>query len=351
MSDIFAAAEVGDASAIERFLAADPEAVNRAGGGPDKKWTPIMCLACSPERNERPAEFARAIKVLLDHGAEPNDEETPYHVPETYQNDVMKVLVASGKLNANSLVTLITRKHDWHDLEGIRYLLDHGADPNRISNWGRTALHQAIERDNRIAIFELLLDRGADPGVVSKRSMNAVSMAARYGRADVLDLFAARGFDVALSGFDDYLARFAHGETFELDPFLVNDIESRDPAILVEFAGAGNVEGVRRMLEAGFRMDVTSSSCGARMDTPLHSALWRGRHDVVKLLIERGAPLEKPNGHGATPLAWAVRAAVHSEWFPNRSTSEDVVALIAAGADKSAVAVPTGWAELDSLFA
>lgn len=349
MSDVFAAAESGDADAIARFIAADPESATRAGGR-EPNWTPLMYLACSPARNERPVDFVRAAKVLLDHGADPNDEETPYHVPETYENDLLKLLVDSGKCNANSLVTMLARKHDWHDYEGIKWLLEHGADPNRISNWGRTALHQAIERNNRLRVFELLLDHGARPDVVSKRNFTGVTMAARYGRADVLDLFAARGFDVTMSGFDEILGKLAHGEKLELDPFIVNDIEARDPSILAEFAGAGNVAGVTRMIEAGFLMNGTTSACGARSDTPLHSAIWRGRHEVVKLLVERGAPLEQRNGHGMTPLAWAAMAALRSEWFPNRSTTEDVATLLAAGADKSVVLLPTGWPELDALF-
>ena len=65
--------------------------------------------------------------------------------------------------NQDSLSTLLLRKHDWHDYNGIKYLLEHGADPNRITHWCRTAMQQAALRDNSFEIFALLLDHGADP--------------------------------------------------------------------------------------------------------------------------------------------------------------------------------------------
>src|SRR6478672_13889020 len=56
------------------------------------------------------ASHPGVTRLLLDRGADPNDEETPYHVPETYDNSVMKVLLESGELNALSLTCLLLRK-------------------------------------------------------------------------------------------------------------------------------------------------------------------------------------------------------------------------------------------------
>ena len=46
------------------------------------------------------ARHPELTRLLLERGADPNDGETPYHVPETYDNATMKVLVESGKLTA-----------------------------------------------------------------------------------------------------------------------------------------------------------------------------------------------------------------------------------------------------------
>jgi ankyrin repeat protein len=61
-------------------------------------------------------------------------------------------------------------------------------------------------------------------------------------------------------------------------------------------------------------------------------AVWHERQPTVKLLIERGAPLEATNGSSETPLALAVRALVEqSEWTPHESI-DIVAALLNAGA-------------------
>ena len=72
-----------------------------AGADPNTGWT--------EERHQPRPEWESAIYgaagvahhpeltgLLLARGADPNDEETPYHVPETYDNAALEVLLASG---------------------------------------------------------------------------------------------------------------------------------------------------------------------------------------------------------------------------------------------------------------
>jgi ankyrin repeat protein len=56
----------------------------------------------------------------------------------------------SGKLNNESLATILLRKTDWHDYEGIQWLLEQGVDPNLMTHWGKTALHNAALSDNAL---------------------------------------------------------------------------------------------------------------------------------------------------------------------------------------------------------
>ena len=69
------------------------------------------------------AQHPGVTRLLLERGADPNDEETPYHVAETRNNAVLRVLLESNRLNPDSMTTLLLRKADWHDLEGMRLLL------------------------------------------------------------------------------------------------------------------------------------------------------------------------------------------------------------------------------------
>src|SRR5206468_178100 len=70
------------------------------------------------------AHHADLTRLLLERGAEANDGEVVYHTPEGYDNAALKVLVESGKLNDDSLATMLLRKADWHDYNGIKFLLE-----------------------------------------------------------------------------------------------------------------------------------------------------------------------------------------------------------------------------------
>ncbi len=87
----------------------------------------------------------------------------------------------------------------------------------------------------------------------------------------------------------------------------------------------------------------------AKDSTALHVAAWKARPKVVKLLIERGAPINAQDAKGRTPLALAVKACVDSYWM-NRRSPESVEALLRAGASASNVEFPSGYAEVDELL-
>jgi hypothetical protein len=398
-SNIHVAAILADDAGLRRFLALDPGAAS-ARGGP-YGWDPLthLCfsryLRLAPARSEGflraaaalldagasantgfysgnhdPPEFESAIygaagiahhpeltRLLLARGADPNDGETPYHAPETLDDQTLRVLVDSGKVNADSLTTMLHRKLDWKHYEGVAWLLDHGADPNRISSWGRRALAHALGRTSPLRYFQKLLDHRADPTLPSADGTLPAALAVRTGRADVLDLFAQHGFRVALTGDNAFLAACARGDaatarTFTAgEPGLVARLQASDGALVADFAGAGNTDGVRLLLDLGFDLDSRTSQGGANADPALHVAVWRGRLETVKLLVARGAPLEATNAGGATPLSLAVRALVEqSDWTPHASP-EIVAILLDAGARVETVhPFPSGSPMADALL-
>ena len=401
-SGIYAAAVLGDDSAIKRLLATNPLLAVTKGG--PYNWEPLTYLAFSRylkldrgrsdgfmraatalldagadpnggwfegEHQPKPtwesvlygvagiAHHAPLTRLLLERGADPNDDETPYHTPESYDNDALKVLVESGKLTDDNLVTMLIRKHDWHDLDGVAYLLDHGADPNHQRHWGFTALHHAIARDNRIEIITLLMDRGADPQR-AQEGRTAVAMAARRGRGDILRLFQDRGTSMALDGVDRLIAACALDDGTAIDaireaaPHLVTELRGMDGMVLAEFAGNGNAAGVRRLLDLGVEAGAVFEHGDGYWDvapnsTALHVAAWRMRPAVVELLIAHGAPVDARDRWNRTPLALAVRACVDSYWSERR-TPESVAALLAAGASVDGIAYPSGYDEVDELL-
>jgi ankyrin repeat protein len=254
---------------------------------------------------------------------------------------------------------MLVRKHDWHDHDGVQWLLEHGADPNRASRWGQTAFHQALRRDNALPIIELLLDHGADPRVEWKGE-SAVALAARAGRGDVLDLLARRGFATDLAGVLGLIAACATNDAAlvrrvaEREPGLVAELRAEGGERLAEFAGVGNTEGVRLLLDLGVPVDARFEEGDGYFDvakdsTALHVAAWRAWPATLKLLLERGAAVAATDARARTALALAVRACVDSYWTERRSP-ESVAALLAAGASVSGVAFPSGYTEVDELL-
>lgn len=402
-SDLYTAAIVGDDAAVRRHLAQDPTSAS-AKGGP-RGWDALTYLAFSKylHDSDRSDGFVRAAQALLDagvsantgyadanhqptpqwesvlygaagvshhpgltrllleRGADPNDEEVPYHAPETYDNRALTILVESGKLTADSLTTMLLRKADWHDLAGIKFLLDHGADPNRMTRWHHTALHQAVRRDNAVKHIETLLDYGGDP--LLKNAMDgrsATSMAARRGRGDVLELFRRRGIPIEFVGVERLIAACAVADAeavrsiAEAEPQLVRDLIAEGGRLLARFAGTGNTQGVGHLLDLGIDAGALYEEGDpyfgiAKNSTALHVAAWLAWHDTVKLLIKRGAPVAARDDMGRTALGLAVKACVDSYWTHRRS-SESVEALLQAGASATEANVPSGYEEVDALL-
>ena len=393
---IYTAAILGDEAGVRRFLGADAAGATSKGG--PRGWDALTYLCFSkylrlePARSEGFVRAAEALlnaganpntgfydaehqpdpafesvlygaagvahhagvtRVLMERGADPNDGEVPYHSPEGYDDRALQVLVESGKVTAESLVTMLCRKHDWHDYDGIRWLLEHGADPKRVTRWRRTAFHQALLRDNSLEIIELLLDHGENPALAAG-GVSAIGLAARRGRGDVLDLFERRGIAINLEGVERLAAACAGHAKTGAEPQALAELKARGGQFLAEFAGNGNTEGVRFLLDLGIDAGALFEEGDpywdvARNSTGLHVAAWRARHDTVKFLITRGAPVNALDAKGRTALALAVRACVDSYWSARRSP-ESVAALLAAGASVSGISLPSGYAEVDALL-
>ncbi len=83
------------------------------------------------------------------------------------------------------------------DLNTVRSLLDHGADPNGKTSefMARTPALSYAAAKGRTDIVQLLLDRGAAPDLSNDWAETALGRAARAGRASVAKLLLSRGAD------------------------------------------------------------------------------------------------------------------------------------------------------------
>ncbi len=405
-STIYTAAILADETVVRGFLSRDPKSATATGGPYGWDALSYLCfsryLSLDHQRSEAFVATARALldagasantgwhemidhpdprpvwesaiygaagiarhsgltRLLLERGADPNDEETPYHVAETYDNTVMNILLESGKLNALSLTCLLLRKTDWHDEQGLRLLLESGADPNAMTKWGDNALHHAVQRDNALQMIELLLDHAADPALKNTRDgRSATAMATHRGRGDVLALFDQRGVALDLHGLDRLIAACAMGDRGTIaslvaqEAHLASQLVAHGGTLLARFAGNDNVAGLRCLLDLGVSASALYREGDPYFDiandsTALHVAAWRAWPEAVKELINRGAPVNALDGKGRTALFLAVKACVDCYWTARRSPAS-VEALLRAGATTSGIAIPCGYKEVDDLL-
>jgi hypothetical protein len=361
------AAVLGDDAEVERLLAADPGRATAAGG--PYGWDALTYLCFSRYLRLRPsAGFVRAARALLDAGADPNTGffeaahepepvfesalygaagvahhaeltrlllacgadpnlggEVAYHAPEGFDSEAMQAVVQSGRLSDAGLTTMLHRKLDWTDLRGVRWLLEHGVDPNALSAWGDRALHHSLARDNGLPLLEALLDFGADPTLPApaRADRSAVALAARCGRADALELFRSRGFATELDGDDAFFAALSRADRAEALAFLATEpriaqrLEASQPGIVGTLAGAGNAAALELALDLGFPMSGDA----------LAVAVWRERTEAVRLLLARGAVAS------ASEISLAERALIEmSEWTPHHS--RDILDALQASANE-----------------
>jgi ankyrin repeat protein len=408
-ANIYTAAVLADETTVRAFLDRDSSLATTPGG--PLNWDPLTYLCFSrylrldPSRSgdfvrtarallvagasantgwmetldeDPPREFLESVlyaaaglakhpgltRLLLEYGADPNDEETCYHAPETYDNTVVKILLSSGRCNERSLAWLAVRKADWHDEKGLLLALEGGANPNFMTQWSHTPFQHSIRRDNGLVMIEMFLHHGADPYSRNADGRNAFQMAAYHGRGDILRSLETRSFAANYEGPTPArdalvaacaLADLARARTLiAADPDLPPQLLPIAGSLLARFSGAGNLEGVRTLLDLGVPVDALWPEGdpyfdNTRNSTALHVAAWRANHDVVKELIARGANVNATDARDRTPLQLAVKACIDSHW-QRRRQPDSVAALLQAGATKRGIKLPTGYDAIDALL-
>jgi ankyrin repeat protein len=245
----------------------------------------------------------RTTALLVDHGADPN---------------------AGGALARAAAFSGRT----------VRLLLEHGGNVNAKDRSGATALHAAAAA-GREDIIRLLIASGADIRLVDDRGVCPLQAAAAENHREAARLLASLGLPwtidaAAALGENRRLAELlANPRTkapFAIDPLRAavehghveaarlllehgrpRGPEPPDPPDLLRRAiSAGDVRMVRVLLDHGADADAASGDASS-YSRPLIQAAGDGRRSIVRLLLERGADINREGEDHTTALTEAIK--------------------------------------------
>ncbi|MHC4540586.1 MAG: ankyrin repeat domain-containing protein [Planctomycetota bacterium] len=206
------------------------------------------------------------------------------------------------------------------DLEEAQSLIEKGADINAPDENGLAALHHAAMRGHGDMVA-LITDRGANVNVTNQDGWTPLRYAIFHGKKDVVEVLIARGADVDIKEKKDKIPLFLAMERDRQDIalLLVNvgaDIHAtadRGETLLHRAALLGHCEVAKALLDRGFDVNLLRGYGW----TPLHRAVrgyvLKDSHvDMVKLLVARGAAIDKKDVRGCTPLNIATESIMIS---------------------------------------
>jgi ankyrin repeat protein len=251
-------------------------------------------------------------KLLLDAGADPNDGESLYHSLEN--RECTRLLLTAGARIAGS--NALYRVLDLDDVEALRLLLSHGADPNEpatsapTSDWGSPLLWAIRRRRSRTHVA-VLLDAGATRSARTPDGTDAHTWAQRFGLPDVAELLSdvadtrheseEEQFIAACTVGDEVRARRIQSTRPDL-PIALSELQLR---LLPELAAQGCAAVVKLMVKLGWPIATLGGDWSA---SALNHAVFRGDAELVRFLLEQGANWMEQHGHGDNAcgtLSWA----------------------------------------------
>ena len=358
--DPYLACTIGDEETVKRAAADDPAWVNRPGG--PLKLPPLVAVTHSsllqiPEFQARLHRCARLLlqagadpdqhigsrwppesldapddsnplsalygaagcnhdlaltRLLLEAGANPNDNESLYHSLEGSVTTGLLLEHGARITGTNAMSKVL----DDENVAALELLLRHGGDPNEparnapLTDCG-SPLMWAIRRRRSRTCIAILLDAGADPRITTPNGLSAYRYALQFGLTEVAELLRQRTGDETLADDERFVAACSSGNEDEARqiqagrPDLPGSLSPQQLRLLPELAAAGGDDAVRLMVKLGWPITVRGGDWDA---SALNHAVFRGDAALTRFLLEHGADWTEQHGFGdnvSGTLSWA----------------------------------------------
>src|SRR6266542_2568584 len=290
----------GDIATLERLLREESELI-RARSTREHRATLLHYVSANGVegyRQKSPKNAAEIAKVLLQAGAEVDAEADVY---------------GGGATTLGLVATSVHPERTGVQTALMQMLLDHGAviDHPRGADYDPRAVNGCIAND-RPQAAEFLAARGAHLDLEG---------AAGVGRLDVVKSF-----------FTDDGSPKPNVTKAEMQSGFIWACEY------------GRKDVVEFLLEKGVDLRAGENTG----ETALHLAAHRGQLEMIKLLLDRGAPLEVKNVYGGTVLGQATWSVMHGD--PSIDFGPVIEALLVAGARIEEADYPTGNKGVDEVL-
>jgi ankyrin repeat protein len=314
---------------VRRLLAAgaDPNAFYVNGDG----WLQVALYGAAGVAGD-----PELTRMLLEAGADPTDERDGYHGNEVlyhaceFPDPTCAMLVIDAGSRQDLVDYALGRALNFPNPEMIEMFCTHGARPSAQH------LHQALWRRRPPRTVAALLDAGAPIDTPDRHGLTALQIAVRWGEEAVAQMLRERGADQsAVAKEDRDLGSYLSGG--DDGPPTAIALSMLDEMVMMSIEG-GHLAAMRRLLDAGARVDGDPAS----EEIPLGHACWRGRVQMTRELLERGAALSFRDGGSAIGAALHGSRHCHEpeggptmrtiEEIPKEPYAEIVRLLLAAGA-------------------
>jgi ankyrin repeat protein len=267
---------------------ADPDSSWMSPISPDWPDTPLSALYGAAGR----AYNATLTRLLLDAGANPDDNESLYHSCESPDPACTQLLLAAGaRVTGTNAIGHIL---DFDKPQLLKSMLEHGGDAAE-----RPWIHHAILRGRSIEHIRILIDAGADPRAIDSDGISLLRYAQFHGRTDVVEILHSAGISESLTLEEQFIAACARadepaarailnsiaGDTPGTAPDIFSRLTARQLETMPQLAAVGQLEPVRTMLNLGWPREV-KFGWGA---TALNHAVICGDAAMAALLLESGA--------------------------------------------------------------